>query len=300
MGSWRSFSACNSRALGWRCGVGDGWVPTPPPRPALSLGLRPVAWRPRHRTSCNPSWAGLGALGPRSGGAGAFLGGHRLGKTRSVGRAERLGKRAVGSSSKKPVGDAPAPRPRRRAGAEGWVFAGEMRVSVQLAYKVPVLGPQDRQILRAPGRLGRSPALRRECELLPGATSRGHTGEGAARGPRRGLCGRIRGMPVLRRNGGNVLRTLSRSLCAIGGRSVFFGWSRFPPGRTWGGGWGGGVERQPTRACPAALPRAAALSLEVGRITRFLELLPGRWPWMWRFSLCGGGRPCPSLPPPFV
>lgn len=141
----------------------------------------------------------------------------------------------MGSRPKKPVGDAPAPRPRRRAGAEGWVFAGEMRVSVQLAYKVPVLGPQDRQLLRAPGRLGRSSALRRECELLPGATSRDHTGEGAARGPRRGLCGRIRGIPVLRRNGGNVLRTLSRSLRAIGVRSVFFGWSRFPPGRTWSG-----------------------------------------------------------------
>lgn len=39
----------------------------------------------------------------------------------------------------------------RRAGVEGWVFAGEMRVSVQLAYKVPVLGPRDRRLLRAPG-----------------------------------------------------------------------------------------------------------------------------------------------------
>lgn len=44
-----------------------------------------VAWRPRHRTSCNSSWAGFGARGPRSGGAGAFLGGRRLGETQSVG-----------------------------------------------------------------------------------------------------------------------------------------------------------------------------------------------------------------------
>lgn len=40
---------------------------------------------------------------------------------------------------------------------------------------------------------------------------------------------------MLRRNGGNVLKTLSRSLCAVGVRSVFFGWGRFPPGRTWSG-----------------------------------------------------------------
>lgn len=40
----------------------------------------------------------------------------------------------------------------RRTGAESWVFAGKMRVSVQLAYKVPVLGPQDRHFLHSPRR----------------------------------------------------------------------------------------------------------------------------------------------------
>lgn len=101
-----------------------------------------------------------------------------------------------------------------------------MRVSVQLAYKVPVLGPQDRRLLPS------SRPARQELSAQAGVY-RDHTGEGVARGARRGLCGQIRGIPVFRRNSGNVLRTLSRPLCAVGVRSAFSGWSRFPPGRTW-------------------------------------------------------------------
>ncbi|XP_066220483.1 collagen, type I, alpha 1b-like [Saccopteryx leptura] len=61
------------------------------------------------------------------------------------------GKRAAGPHPRETVRGASAPRTPRRAGAEGWVFAGEMRMSVQLAYKVPVLGSRDRRLLRAPG-----------------------------------------------------------------------------------------------------------------------------------------------------
>lgn len=51
-----------------------------------------------------------------------------------------------------------APRTPRRTGTESWVFAGKMRVSVQLAYKVPVLGPQDRHFLHVPRRLRPAPS----------------------------------------------------------------------------------------------------------------------------------------------
>ncbi|XP_037666411.1 translation initiation factor IF-2-like [Choloepus didactylus] len=81
-----------------------------------------------------------------------------------------------------------------RMGAEGWVFAGEMRVSVQLAYKVPVLGPQDRRCLGAPRPRPASSRAhqRRRGGLDSGgaATPRVHTGErgGKARSLR-ALCG---------------------------------------------------------------------------------------------------------------
>lgn len=135
--------------LGWR--LGEARFPhRPHPRPWAALGRPGMAWKPPHaelRASCNPSRAGFRARGLRSGGAAAFFRGRSLGKTQSVGGAARVGKRAAGPSPREPVRGAPAPRTTRRAGAEGWVFAGEMRVSVQLAYKVPVLGSRDPRLL---------------------------------------------------------------------------------------------------------------------------------------------------------
>lgn len=55
-----------------------------------------------------------------------------------------------------------------------------MRVSIQLAYKVPVLGPQDRRLLPS------SRPARQELSAQAGAY-RDRTGEGVARGARRGL-----------------------------------------------------------------------------------------------------------------
>lgn len=138
------------------------------------------------------------------------------------------------------------------------------------------------------------------------ATSRGHSGEGVARGARCGLSGQIRGIPVLRRNSGNVLRTLSQSLCAVGVGSVFFGWSSFPPGRTWGAG-------RHSVLFPGSPRPAVALSCRTSQ-SRYLERESGedrpisgivsrvgRLDGMWRFSLGGGGSPCcPSLPPSFL
>ncbi|XP_027373860.1 uncharacterized protein LOC113877689 [Bos indicus x Bos taurus] len=136
------------------------------------------------------------------------------------------GKRAAGSSPRKPVGglrDVPNPR---RVGAESWVFAGEMKVSVQLAYKVPVLGPQDRRLLLAPRR------------FLPGGRELGSQGGagsragphlagphrrrgGGARSPR-ALCGRFEGSLRL----AGAVGTHSEVRVGPCGRLVSSGWSR--------------------------------------------------------------------------
>lgn len=113
-------------------------------------------------------------------------------------------------------GRSPSPR---RAGAEGWVFAGEMRVLIQLAYKVPVLGPQDRRLLFSPPRL--SPPGGRELGSQvgqgprPGRTSRIRSGGGLARRARLGLCAEVRGIPVLGGSNWNGLGNSSWSLRAV-------------------------------------------------------------------------------------
>lgn len=108
-----------------------------------------------------------------------------------------------------------------------------------------------------------------------------------------------------------MLRTLSRSLCAVGVGSVFFGWSSFPPGRTWGAGRHSVLF--PGSPRPSSPGPAAALSCRTSQST-YLERESGedrpisgvvsgvgRWDGMWRFSLGGGGSPCcPSLPPSFL
>lgn len=118
-----------------------------------------------------------------------------------------------------------SPNP-RRAGAESWVFAGEMKVSVQLAYKVPVLGPQDRRLLLAPRR------------FLPGGRELGAQGgagtragphlagphrrrDGGARSPR-ALCGRFEGSLRL----AGAVGTHSEFRIGPCGRLVSSGWSR--------------------------------------------------------------------------
>lgn len=81
--------------------------------------------------------------GRRPGGAGGFFAKLFL----NLGSAESG---RLDSCPGQPVGGRTASRTPRRTGAESWVFAGKMRVSVQLAYKVPVLGSQDRHFLHAP------------------------------------------------------------------------------------------------------------------------------------------------------
>lgn len=88
--------------------------------------------------------------GRRPGGAGGFFAKLFLNL-----RSAKSGRRD--SCPGQPVGGRTASRTPRRTGAESWVFAGKMRVSVQLAYKVPVLGSQDRHFLHAPRPPPRSP-----------------------------------------------------------------------------------------------------------------------------------------------
>lgn len=216
MGSWRSFW-CDSGA---RLGAGKArspHLPEPLPAPPSCSG-RPGRCRVERRGTL-PGWF-RSPVG--RGGAGAFFGGRGSEETRSLGLAARA--RAVKSgrpapTQGRPVRGAPAPQLRttRRAGAEGWVFAGEMRVSVQLAYKVPVLGSRDRRLLRAPGprelsaQAGTWPVARGRA-----ASSRVHSGEGVARHARRRRpCAEIAGIPALPRSEGTALENWSRSLCAL-------------------------------------------------------------------------------------
>lgn len=68
---------------------------------------------------------------------GLFL--FHFGQTQRLNRAGALEQARGGDPS--PLERArPAHGARDSGGTEGWVFAGEMKVSVQLAYKVPVLG----------------------------------------------------------------------------------------------------------------------------------------------------------------
>lgn len=114
----------------------------------------------------------------------------------------------------------------RRAGAESWVFAGEMKVSVQLAYKVPVLGPQDRRLLLVPRRF--LPGGR-ELGSQGGAGTRGgphlagphRRRGGGARSPRV-VCGRFEGSLRL----AGAVGTHSEVRVGPCGRLVSSGWSR--------------------------------------------------------------------------
>lgn len=190
-----------------------------------------------------------------------------------------------GGGLRKSVGGLSAPRTPRRTGAEGWVFAGEMRVSVQLAYKVPVLGPQDRRLLRCPRPSLASTRVRpsgRGLQPLPRLEQRV-----ASRTQRR-----------LRRLGDprDAQGTWQCSLkCA----------ANIPWGLCSPGGGGPGVRGETAaltggRAQPAhhglafGLFRVATLSLKVGRTSLFLDLLLRRWVWMWCFSPCGVGNLCLS------
>lgn len=161
---WDRREVCS--VTGAQLGVGEArspHLPSPVPRPAP--GQLVVAWKLPHAERRVTLPELVQARGPRSGGAGVFFGRRRLGETRSLGRATRRGKRAAGLSLREPILGAPASRTPRRAGAEDWVFAGEMRVSIQLAYKVPVLGCRDRWLLQAPCRLSpRSPELSAQAE----------------------------------------------------------------------------------------------------------------------------------------
>lgn len=121
-----SFSACSPGArLHMEPGAtGDAHLP----RPQRCL------WCLVCRVSCNPSRVGFGARGRRLGGAGGFV--MKLSPSRL---GAKTGRRDSAPGS--PVGGARHPELQDGKGAESWVFAGKMRLSVQLAYKVPVLGP---------------------------------------------------------------------------------------------------------------------------------------------------------------
>lgn len=186
----------------------------------------------------------------------------------------------------------------RRAGAESWVFAGEMKVSVQLAYKVPVLGPQDRRLLLAPRR------------FLPGGRELGAQGgagtragphlagphrrrDGGARSPR-ALCGRFEGS--LRLVG--AVGTHSEFRVGPCGRLVSSGWSRilaaadfwregrnrllFLPGRAY----------SPTGPCWAFW--SLHLDLESGEDRARTRVAQGTRAGKWRFS------PSPRAALPFL
>lgn len=105
-----------------------------------------------------------------------------------------------------------APGTPRQMGAEGWVFAGEMRVSDQLAYKVPVLGPRDQRLLHGPRPRPASSRARLRCGRR--AASQVHAGEGVARCARHRLRAGIREIPALRWRNSYALGSVSRSLLA--------------------------------------------------------------------------------------
>lgn len=163
--------------------------------------------RPQHRlsgrvrcASCNPSRAGFGARGPRPGGAGGFFAERSLSL-----RGAKIERRdsAPGSPSGRT-----APRTPKRTGAESWVFAGKMRVSVQLAYKVPVLGPQDRHFLHAPRRPKPAPSWS-SCVPAGPPPPMSTRVEGLGRRAPRGVSA-VWGKSVLRQRNSNALESVSR------------------------------------------------------------------------------------------
>ena len=173
-----------------------------------------------------------------------------------------------------------SPNP-RRAGAESWVFAGEMRVSVQLAYKVPVLGPRDRRLLLALHRFlpgGRELGAQAGQGARPGRTSRGpHWRGGVARHARREFCAEVRGIPGLGRSNGNALGNSSWSLCAV---LVSPGGAGSPPGPTWREGRDGAP--LPNRrslfvyqALPCCVLRSRSLELGGGEDRPRSRVVPG-------------------------
>lgn len=174
-------------------------------------------------------------------------------------------------------GRSPSPR---RAGAEGWVFAGEMRVLIQLAYKVPVLGPQDRRLLFSPSRL--SPPRRARARLPggPGTPAGPYFADplwrwaGKARSPR-ALCGGSRD-PCAWREQLEWARKLELvtacGSCPTGGAGS-------PPRSTWREGKEGAPLPNPRSSpCQSRNP----LSLGLLRAGRGLEVPLGIWDRMRR------------------
>lgn len=174
-------------------------------------------------------------------------------------------------------------------------------MSVQLAYKVPVLSSQDRRLLQAPSR--RSPGPRKlsagDSDNGPDATSRVHAGEEVvARCSNLRLGAEIPGLPALRGSMRNMLRDLSQSLRAVRvlwvegnpyqGRPVVRSERPLPSPRR-----AEPVHLLLTEACPASLSRVVNLSLGERRSVQFLELLLRR---------CRGldpvHREIPARPPP--
>lgn len=134
LGSFRASSPCAPVDMGW--GAAGG------------AHSRRLLHCPLSRAACAARRVTLRGLvsessGPKPGGAGGFFA-----KLSPSLRSAKSGRPDSGLGQ--PVVGRTASRTPRRTGAESWVFAGKMRVSVQLAYKVPVLGPQDRHFLHAP------------------------------------------------------------------------------------------------------------------------------------------------------
>lgn len=163
-----------------------------PPPPQLSVSACTPAARTPPRARCRVTLRGLVSEPSGRGRASRMppLGDAAWGKPRISDEqsAWKAGSRIQSQEARR--GRSPNPR---RAGAESWVFAGEMRVSVQLAYKVPVLGPRDRRLLLAPHRFlpgGREVGAQAGQGPRPGRTSRGPHWRwgGKARSPRT-LCG---------------------------------------------------------------------------------------------------------------
>lgn len=206
--------------------------------------------RPQHRlsgrvrcASCNPSRAGFGARGPRPGGAGGFFAERSLSL-----RGAKIERRdsAPGSPSGRT-----APRTPKRTGAESWVFAGKMRVSVQLAYKVPVLGPQDRHFLHAPRRPKPAPSWS-SCAPAGPPPPMSTRVEGLGRRAPRGVSA-VWGKSVLRQRNSNALESVSRQPPGRAGTLLGVIWGRGrkgfflldPPALLYGANleFGGGEDR---------------------------------------------------------
>lgn len=254
-----------------------------PPRPSACTG---GAWKPRRRVAprrpaSEPAGRGRAGRGPS--------------------RADAAGAPSAAEGGRRdPAGGSPSGRARtansETRGSRGLGLCGRDEGVGSTGLQSPSPRPPGPAASPSSRPAGRELGAQRErgpCGGRTGEGGRGALGAGRVHVP---------GIPVLRSHSGNVLRTLTRPLCAGGVRSV-----SFPPGRMWTGGETGLLTPSPRApqlprsprafphwGLPCRAPGGGCLELGSGEDHRFLDLSLGTWDGVWRVS------PCRSLPPPFV